>query len=178
MHDLNIGATIARKRRAADGRPSAENNMRAARGGAIAVAGEGVVLRVEGLGCSYAGMPVFSGASFELRAGEVAFLTGPNGAGKSTLLRAVAGWDAAAEGHVELCGRRFDGADRAQRAHVAFVPDAPAFYDDLTAGEHVEFVRRANRIPREADPSERLMDAFGLAAHRDLPPSSYSRGMR
>ena len=178
MHDLNIGATIARKRRAADGRPSAENDVRAARGGAIAVAGEGVVLRVDGLGCSYAGMSVFSGASFELRAGEVAFLTGPNGAGKSTLLRAVAGWDAAAEGHVELCGRRFDGADRAQRAHVAFVPDAPAFYDDLTAGEHVEFVRRANRIPREADPSERLMDAFGLAAHRDLPPSSYSRGMR
>ena len=136
------------------------------------------VLRVEGLAYRYGKTEVFAGASFSLHAGEVAFLTGPNGAGKSTLLRCLAGWDAPSEGRVELCGRRFDGSDRAQRGQVAFVPDVPAFYDDLTAGEHIRFVRQANRLNAADDPSERLMAAFGLGAHRDQLPSSYSRGMR
>lgn len=136
------------------------------------------VLRVEGLAYRYGKTEVFAGASFSLRAGEVAFLTGSNGAGKSTLLRCLAGWDAPAEGRLELCGRRFDGSDRAQRGLLAFVPDVPSFYDDLTAEEHVRFVRQANRMSADDDPSERLMALFGLDGHRDQLPSSYSRGMR
>ena len=103
---------------------------------------------------------------------------GSNGAGKSTLLRCLAGWDALDEGRVELLGRRFDGADRAQRTLVAFVPDVPAFYDDLTAGEHVRFVQRANRLDPADDLAEELMTRFGLDGKRDLLPLSYSRGMR
>lgn len=137
-----------------------------------------VVLRVEGLAYRYGKTEVFADASFSLRAGEVAFLTGPNGAGKSTLLRCLAGWDAPAVGQVELCGRRFDGSDRGQRSLLAFVPDVPSFYDDLTAGEHVRFVRQANRMSVDNDPSEQLMFLFGLDGHRDQLPSSYSRGMR
>lgn len=136
------------------------------------------VLRVEGLGYRYGKTNVFGGASFALRAGEVAFLTGPNGAGKSTLLRCLAGWDAPAEGCIELAGERFDGSNRAQRALIAFVPDVPSFYDDLTAGEHIRFVRQANRLAVADDPSEQLMARFGLDGQRDALPSSYSRGMR
>lgn len=128
---------------------------------------EADVLYVEDLAYRYGKTEVFAGASLSLRAGEVAFLTGPNGAGKSTLLRCLAGWDAPAEGRVELCGRRFDGADRAQRSLLAFVPDVPSFYDDLTAGEHIRFVRQANRMSADDDPSERLMALFGLDGHRD-----------
>ena len=47
------------------------------------------VLCVEDLAYHYGKTEVFAGASFALRAGEVAFLTGPNGAGKSTLLRCL-----------------------------------------------------------------------------------------
>lgn len=138
----------------------------------------GLALRVEGLAYRYGETEVFAGASFALKPGELALLTGPNGAGKSTMLRCVAGWDAPREGRIELVGKRFDGSNRAQRAQVAFVPDAPSFYDDLTAGEHVRFVRRANRLSAADDPSERLMRRFGLEGHRDQLPSSYSRGMR
>lgn len=136
------------------------------------------VLRVAGLAYSYGAVEVWSDVSFSLAAGEVAFLAGPNGAGKSTLLRCLAGWDAPCEGAVELCGARFDTADRMQRALVAFAPDVPAFYDDLTAGEHLRFVQRANRIDPSSDPAEELLERFGLAAHRHQPPSSFSRGMR
>ncbi|RDB63096.1 ABC transporter ATP-binding protein [Gordonibacter sp. 28C] len=140
--------------------------------------GRATALRVENLAYRYGRTEVFAGASFALRAGEVAFLTGPNGAGKSTLLRCLAGWDAPSEGRVELCCERFDGSNRSQRSRVAFVPDVPSFYDDLTAGEHLRFVRQANRLGAADDPSELLMERFGLGGQRDLLPSSYSRGMR
>ena len=61
-------------------------------------------LRVEGLAYRYVRHDVWSDVSFSLEAGSIAFLTGPNGAGKSTLLRCLAGWDAPAEGTVELAG--------------------------------------------------------------------------
>lgn len=138
----------------------------------------GTVLRVERLAYRYGKTEVFVDVSFVLQEGEIALLTGPNGAGKSTMLRCLAGWDAPREGGVELVGKRFDGLDRAARRLVTFVPDVPSFYDDLTAGEHLRFVRQAMRLPASDDPSERLMERFGLDGQRDQLPSSYSRGMR
>lgn len=138
----------------------------------------GTVLQVERLAYRYGKTEVFADVSFALQEGEIALLTGPNGAGKSTMLRCLAGWDALREGGVELVGKRFDGSDRAARRLVTFVPDVPSFYDDLTAGEHLRFVRQAMRLPASDDPSERLMERFGLDGQRDQLPSSYSRGMR
>ena len=121
---------------------------------------------------------MFRDASFSLKAGELAFLMGENGSGKSTLLRCLAGWADPTEGIVFLQGAPFDTSDRRQRRKVAFVPDCPAFYDDLTADEHLAFVRQANRIDAGEDLSGALMERIGLAGYGDRLPSLYSRGMR
>ncbi|MEA5019565.1 MAG: ABC transporter ATP-binding protein [Gordonibacter sp.] len=136
------------------------------------------VLRAENLVYGYGKDPVWNDVSFCLKAGEVAFLEGPNGAGKSTLLRCLAGWDAPRRGEVQFCGERFTGSNRIQRSRIAFVPDVPAFYDDLTAGEHISFMLNANRLSVGESPANRLMEAFGLARHAAQLPSSFSRGMR
>lgn len=135
-------------------------------------------LRAEGLSFRYARSEVWSDVAFRINPGQIAFLTGPNGSGKSTLLRCLAGWSMPSEGTVEVFGRPFDGSDRAVRREIAFVPDVPSFYDDLTAAEHIRFVLDANRVPDAADEARRLLDDLGLAAHADRFPSSYSRGMR
>ena len=170
MHDLNIGATIARKRRAADGRPSAENNMRAARGGAIAVAGEGVVLRVEGLGCSYAGMPVFSGASFELRAGEVAFLTGPNGAGKSTTFRMLCGLSRPTAGECFVAGMNLLTAGGAARAKLGYMAQKFSLYGELTVQQNMRLMADLYGLERgRVKPRiEQLVEALDLETFRDV----------
>lgn len=156
-------------------------------GGATAVVAAGVAgadgradsaLRAHGLAYRYAKAEVWREVSFDLAAGQIAFLTGPNGAGKSTLLRCLAGWDAPADGSVELSGERFRPENRTQRGRVAFVADAPAFYDDMTAGEHLRFVLAANRVSPSDGRAEGLLEVFGLASHLDQLPSSYSRGMR
>ncbi|MDY3981407.1 ABC transporter ATP-binding protein [Paraeggerthella sp. LCP19S3_G8] len=135
-------------------------------------------LRAEGLSFRYARSEVWSDVAFWINPGQIAFLTGPNGSGKSTLLRCLAGWSMPSEGTVEVFGRPFDGSDRAVRREIAFVPDVPSFYDDLTAAEHIRFVLDANRVPDAAEEARRLLEDLGLAAHADRFPSSYSRGMR
>lgn len=157
MHDINIGATIARERRAA----------------------HKVLLKADGLTFQYASHEVFADVSLRMHAGEMAFLVGVNGSGKSTLLRCLAGWDAPRKGSIELLGKPFDGVNRAQRRLMSFVPDVPVFYDDLTAEEHIRFVLAANHAPEDAHTyAFSLLDTFGLKEFSDQYPSSYSRGMR
>ena len=137
-----------------------------------------IALEARDLAFSYGGADVFRDVSFSLKAGELAFLVGENGSGKSTLLRCLAGWADPTEGAIFLQGDPFDTADRRQRRKVVFVPDNPAFYDDLTADEHLAFVRQANRIDAEDDLSNSLMERIGLAGFGGRLPSVYSRGMR
>ena len=138
----------------------------------------GCALRVSGLACRYAAAEVFAEASFSLDQGSISFLVGPNGAGKSTLFRCLAGWTRPYAGAVELFGEPFDGSSREQRREIAYVPDVPSFYDDLTTQEHIRFVQQANGGLSADGLADDLMDAFGLSAHRDRYPSAYSRGMR
>ncbi|WP_298921369.1 heme ABC exporter ATP-binding protein CcmA [uncultured Roseobacter sp.] len=57
-----------------------------------------MVLEVRDLSVERGGIPVLTGLSFDLAAGQALILRGPNGAGKTTLLRTLAGLQPA------LCG--------------------------------------------------------------------------
>jgi energy-coupling factor transporter ATP-binding protein EcfA2 len=92
---------------------------------------EGITVRLKGHA-----VPVLSGASLELRPGEVVGVCGRSGAGKSTLLHVLAGlvpWarPAAVEGKVVLNGEEITDLDPGQRAHLLATcldrPDAQLF---------------------------------------------------
>ncbi len=89
-----------------------------------------------GYGCAN----VWEHVSLTLNKGEVSLLVGPNGAGSSTLMRCLAGWERLREGNVTFCGAPMDRLAPGERSRMAFVPDVPIFYDDLTAQEYIEFL--------------------------------------
>jgi phosphonate transport system ATP-binding protein len=98
-------------------------------------------LRVQARGRQLLNVPAFAVA-----AGERVALVGPNGAGKSTLLKVVGGLIPATEGHVDVLGRRFGGADapkltrrqwRGLRAEVGQVMQGLHLVPRLTAEENV-----------------------------------------
>jgi ABC-2 type transport system ATP-binding protein len=144
----------------------------------VAPAEDQPVLSVRDLAYSYVGASVLRCITFDACAGEVLALIGRNGAGKSTLLRCLAGWSAPAAGQIGFLGRPLRTSARAARRDLVMVPDTPAFYDDLTAREHVRFVLNANRLEAGTAEAERLLGAFGLDAAADAYPSTFSRGMR
>ena len=59
------------------------------------------MLELTQVACARGGVPVLTGVSFTLSAGEVLLLRGPNGIGKTTLLRTIAGLQPPQNGRIE-----------------------------------------------------------------------------
>lgn len=136
-------------------------------------------LLVEELTFAYGNLQVLSGLSLRLQAGDLALLSGPNGAGKTTLLNCLTGLLRAREGLVSIGGHDLWKDEQSAKRELAFVPDVPRFYTELTAWEHLRFVALAHGMGEEYAPeAERLLRDFGLWEARDLYPHHYSRGMR
>ncbi|MDY4040777.1 MAG: ABC transporter ATP-binding protein [Collinsella sp.] len=140
---------------------------------------EAPLLDAYDLSFGYGGVPVWEHVDVALYEGDVAYLVGPNGAGKTTLLKCLAGWIGPTAGEIRIAGERMTGTRGDLRRQVAFVADVPAFYDDLTAREHLDFVLRANRVaPERRREADLLLERFGIRDACDAYPSAFSRGMR
>ena len=60
---------------------------------------------------------------------------------------------------------------------MGYVPETPAVYDMLTVAEHLEFVRRANRLEDDGL-AERLLERFDLSNLSDKLGKELSKGMQ
>lgn len=114
-----------------------------------------------------------------LNPGELVTLRGPNGAGKSTLLLCLSGLIGLTTGEVRVCSHDLYKDEQKARRDLAYVPDVPAFYAELTAWEHLSFMAAAHGALQDFDQrAETLLRELGLWDSRDLYPHAYSRGMR
>ena len=80
--------------------------------------------------------------SFELQPGRVLALLGPNGAGKTTTMRMLSGLLAPSSGSAQVCGHPLGQRDEdndAIRARCGVMPEAPGFYERLTALQNLRF---------------------------------------
>jgi ABC-2 type transport system ATP-binding protein len=117
--------------------------------------------------------------NLELQGGEIAVLAGPNGAGKSTLLLCLSGLLRPTAGQVTIEGFDLYKDEVEAKRRLAFVPDVPRFYTELTAWEHLLFIAQAYKAGAGFEArAERLLKSFDLWQGRDLYPHNYSRGMR
>jgi ABC-2 type transport system ATP-binding protein len=113
-----------------------------------------------------------------LNSGELAVLEGPNGSGKSTLLLCLSGLLHPTSGEIRVDGLDVDANEPAVKRCLAFVPDVPRFYLELTAWEHLRFMALAHGAAQGFESrAETLMKEFGLWEARDLFPHHFSRGM-
>lgn len=114
-----------------------------------------------------------------LQPGEIAMLSGPNGAGKTTLLLCLSGLLRPTTGNITIDGHDLYAEEKEAKRQLAFVPDVPRFYTELTAWEHLYFIAQAHQAGEGfTTRAEVLMREFGLWDSRDLYPHNYSRGMR
>lgn len=69
--------------------------------------------------------------SFEVKAGELVSFIGVNGAGKTTLLKTLVGITRPSQGQIRIFGQDLNRP--AARQTIGFMPESPAFYDNITA---------------------------------------------
>jgi ABC-2 type transport system ATP-binding protein len=139
------------------------------------------VLAAHGLRKAYGDVVALEGIDLEVAPGECVALIGHNGSGKTTTMRLLAGQLEPTAGTVTVAGvdvHRAADAHRA-RAALAFVPDSPLLYDDLTVAEHLELVGLAHGVGDGLDDRvDDLLEALDLTERRDFVPGQLSRGMR
>lgn len=84
------------------------------------------------------GRPALSDVSVAVSPGTVTALVGPNGAGKSTLIKLWAGLEMPTSGLALVRGRRPDRAGRNVLHDLAYIPQTPSLYRELTVDDHIE----------------------------------------
>lgn len=118
------------------------------------------------------------GITFSVAPGEILGLVGPNGAGKTTTLRAMAGILQPTRGRIVIAGHEMAKEPVAAKGQLAYVPDDPRLFEQLTVWEHFVFVAKAYRLNDWHGRANELLVTFELSEKRDALCSELSRGMR
>lgn len=135
-----------------------------------------IALRFAQVEKRYAGVPVVSGFSLEVRHGEFFGLLGVNGAGKTTLIKCLLDFCDADGGAIEIFS--VPHTVTAARARIAYLPERfnPPFY--LTGRDFLQYMLELHRTRYDAAEVARIFGALELEpAALDRPARVYSKGM-
>ncbi|MEO1639467.1 MAG: heme ABC exporter ATP-binding protein CcmA [Pseudomonadota bacterium] len=121
------------------------------------------MLTVKNLSCARGGVPVLTGVSFAVEAGQALILRGPNGIGKTTLLRTLAGLQPA-----------LDGAVTFPEDQGAYASHADGIKAALTVTENLNFWAEVHGNPLPDD----VFAAFDLEDLRTRVAGTLSAGQK
>jgi len=99
-----------------------------------------MILETDEICKHFGNIQAVNGVSLSVGHGEIYGLLGPNGSGKTTLIRLVIGLLRPTSGSVRLMGERVP--NKAILAHVGYMTQASALYEELTVAENVTFFAR------------------------------------
>ena len=128
---------------------------------------------------------VLSGATLEVKVGEIVALVAPSGAGKSTLLHIAGLLDTPDQGSVALGGMNMIGlSDRARtqarRSDVGFIYQFHHLLPEFTALENIVIPQLANGVPelKATAHAMELLDHVGVADRASHRPAALSGGQQ
>jgi putative ABC transport system ATP-binding protein len=117
--------------------------------------------------------------------GEIVILTGPSGSGKTTLLTLIGALRAMQLGSARVLGQELLGASESERVRlrrrIGFIFQNHNLLGFLTARQNVAMAMEMDGALSERQRMERagaMLDAVGLADHREKKPANLSGGQR
>lgn len=129
------------------------------------------MIRVSGLRKTYGRVTALHGLDAHLRAGRVTAIVGPNGSGKTTLIKALLGLVRPDAGELRIDDEPV-GDDPGYRGRIGYMPQEPAFPENLRVAELVEMLdelRGGAGDPRSADDRLAARGDGGLAGRLGVP---------
>lgn len=139
-----------------------------------------MTLEVSNLVGGYSQVPVLNDVSFDVKNGELVGLIGLNGAGKSTTINHIIGLLTPFKGTIKINGTTLNEDVKAYKQQIAYIPEAPIVYKELTLKEHLEMMMLAYNLNQEDAwaRAHRLLKKFRLDNKLDWFPDNFSKGMR
>ncbi|MFQ5730770.1 MAG: ABC transporter ATP-binding protein [Planctomycetaceae bacterium] len=136
------------------------------------------MIRVEEFHKSYEKTVAVAGISFEVASGQILGVVGPNGAGKTTTLKALSTVIPVTRGRMSVQEFDVEKESVEVRRRLAYVPDDPQLFPDLSVEQHLAFTAAAYRVDDADEKAAELLESFHLADRRKTSASDLSRGMR
>lgn len=139
-----------------------------------------MTLTVKDLVGGYSQIPVLHHVSFSVEPGELVGLIGLNGAGKSTTINHLIGLLKPFQGSISLNGHNLQTDPVSYKQQIAYVPETPILYDELTLREHLEVTIQAYHLDHDQawQRAEKLLQTFRLDNKLDWFPADFSKGMK
>lgn len=137
-------------------------------------------LQVKHLYSGYRNVAVIKNIEFTIKPGEIHALIGLNGAGKSTLLKTILGLLSPLKGQVTINGQSIVDHHANYAKNIAYVPETPILYDELTLKEHIEMTALGYGMTKD-DALKRAkpyLALFRLENHLNWFPAHFSKGMK
>ncbi len=133
-------------------------------------------IRFEDVSKAFGDVQALDAITFDAPAGAVTVLLGPNGAGKTTTVRLTTGAVVPNHGGIQVLGLNplHDGDEI--RSRVGVVPPKPAFYDQLTGWENLQFA--ATIFESDEASARSAAERFGIDHALGQEVGGYSTGMR
>ncbi|MFD1672723.1 ABC transporter ATP-binding protein [Agrilactobacillus yilanensis] len=137
-------------------------------------------LEIKNLTGGYAHVAVLKDVSFVAKDGEITGLIGLNGAGKSTTIKHVIGLLLPHKGEILVNGLTLNKNKDDYHKQIAYVPETPVLYPELTLKEHIELTILAYDLDKEKTMTKatELLKKFRLDNKLDWFPSNFSKGMK
>ncbi len=140
------------------------------------------MIHAEGLTKRFGSLTAVDQITLDVGDGEVFGFLGPNGAGKTTTVRMLAALISRTSGRAEVAGYELGSeADELKiRERIGVLPDNVGLYDSTSAYQNLEYFGRLHRMDPTALRTniERLLGMMDLWEKKDLPVSTFSKGMK
>jgi ABC-2 type transport system ATP-binding protein len=138
------------------------------------------MLEVKAVRKTYGSLIAVDNVSLYAAAGETIGLLGPNGAGKTTIVSMIAGLTRPDSGEVLIDGSPLRGDTDAAKRKIGLVPQDLALYDELQAGDNLQFFAALYNLsgPAAAKAIGEALDLVGLTDRVKDKVGTFSGGMK
>jgi ABC-2 type transport system ATP-binding protein len=138
------------------------------------------MIELKNLSKSFGKVKAVNNLNLVIPEGELFTFLGPNGAGKTTTVKMITGLILPTEGEIFIKGINLLKEPERAKSVIAYIPDEPFLYPELTGREFIFFVCRLYELDKKTieERMECLFEEFGIKKWIDFPSSEYSHGMR
>jgi ABC-2 type transport system ATP-binding protein len=138
-----------------------------------------VAIRCRQLSRRYGDIEALKPLDLTVAAGSIFGYLGRNGAGKTTTIRLLTGLAHPTTGTAWVGGVQTTQADSAARAKFGYLPQDPAFYKWMSAGEFLDYVARLFQMDKahRQQRVDEVLELVGLTADAKRPIRGFSGGM-
>ncbi|WP_338214273.1 ABC transporter ATP-binding protein [Companilactobacillus muriivasis] len=138
------------------------------------------MIDINDLSKSYGNKKALQHLTLQIKPGEIFGFLGHNGAGKSTTIKNLVSIIQPTSGSIKVDGLELSEHRQEIKQKIAYVPDTPDIFLQLTATEYWDLLAAAYDLSDDEVKSRRqkLVNLFNMGLHVDETMASFSHGMR